>query len=106
MEIEKEISKLDSFLNQNEVFENLKDKVNEAKKRKLKEEVELEGNTRRLAELERKAVKDEQTCLMLQEDNRKFEQKIVGIKTNELSDNREQIQEARQVRVDAEQQLS
>jgi len=106
LEIEKEISKLDSFLNQNEVFENLKDKVNEAKKRKLKEEVELEGNTRRLAELERKAVKDEQTCLMLQEDNRKFEQKIVGIKTNELSDNREQIQEARQVRVDAEQQLS
>lgn len=106
MEIEKEISKLDSLLNQDEVFENLKDKVNEAKKRKLKEEVELEGNTRRLAELERKAVKDEQTCLMLQEDNRKFEQKIVGIKTNELSDNREQIQEARQVRVDAEQQLA
>jgi len=106
LEIEKEISKLDSLLNQDEVFENLKDKVNEAKKRKLKEEVELEGNTRRLAELDRKAVKDEQTCLMLQEDNRKFEQKIVGIKTNELSDNREQIQEARQVRVDAEQQLS
>lgn len=80
--------------------------MNKAKKQKLKEEVDLENNTRKMEELDQKEVKDKELTETLQQDMRRFDQRTEEIKEHELTENREYHNEAKKVRVEAEQQLA